>query len=68
MPVTIRLSLQNDKVKKGHNSDKIFPRLTFEETIELILRLWGLTFANRLDPDQARQNVRPDLGPNCSTR
>ena len=21
--------------------------------------------SNSLDPDQARQNVRPDLGPNC---
>ena len=25
------------------------------------------TFANRLDPDQARQNVGPDLDPNCLT-
>ena len=24
-----------------------------------------ITFANNLDPDQARQNVRPDLDPNC---
>ena len=24
-----------------------------------------ITFANSLDPDQARQNVRPDLDPNC---
>ena len=24
-----------------------------------------LTFANSLDPDQARQNVGPDLDPNC---
>ena len=24
-----------------------------------------ITFANRLDPDQARQNVGPDLDPNC---
>ena len=23
------------------------------------------TFANNLDPDQARQNVGPDLDPNC---
>ena len=22
-------------------------------------------YANRLDPDQARQNIRPDLDPNC---
>ena len=26
-----------------------------------------MIFANSLDPDQARQNVRPDLDPNCST-
>ena len=25
------------------------------------------TFANSLDPDQARQNVRSDLDPNCLT-
>ena len=27
-----------------------------------------ITFANSLDPDQARQNVRPDLDPNCLTQ
>ena len=26
-----------------------------------------ITFANSLDPDQARQNVLPDLGPSCLT-
>ena len=26
-----------------------------------------ITFANSLDPDQAWQNVRPDLDPNCLT-
>ena len=26
-----------------------------------------ITIANSLDPDQARQNVGPDLGPNCWT-
>ena len=26
-----------------------------------------ITFANSLDPDQARQDVRPDLDPNCLT-
>ena len=26
-----------------------------------------LTFENSLDPCQARQNVGPDLDPNCST-
>ena len=26
-----------------------------------------ITFANSLDPDQARQNLGPDLDPNCLT-
>ena len=26
-----------------------------------------MAFANSLDPDQARQNVGPDPGPNCRT-
>ena len=26
-----------------------------------------ITFANSFDPDQARQNVGPDLDPNCLT-
>ena len=26
-----------------------------------------ITFANSLDPNQARQNVGPDLDPNCLT-
>ena len=26
-----------------------------------------ITFANSLDPDQARHNVGPDLDPNCLT-
>ena len=26
-----------------------------------------ITFANSLDQDQARQNFRPDLDPNCLT-
>ena len=38
---------------------------------ELMLTLCPLclliTFANSFDPDQARQNVRPDLDPNCLT-
>ena len=31
----------------------------------ICLLLW--TFENSLDPDQAQQNVRPDLDPNCKT-
>ena len=27
-----------------------------------------MSMSNSLDPDQARQNVGPDLGPNCSQR
>ena len=26
-----------------------------------------ITFANSLDPDQAQQNISPDLDPNCLT-
>ena len=26
-----------------------------------------MTFANRLDPDQAQQNIGPDLDPSCLT-
>ena len=26
-----------------------------------------IIFANSLDPDQARQNVMPDMDPNCLT-
>ena len=26
-----------------------------------------INFANSMDPDQARRNVGPDLGPNCLT-
>ena len=32
----------------------------------LLVRLL-ITFANSLDPDQARHNVGPDLDPNCLT-
>ena len=33
----------------------------------LYLLVSSVTFANRLDPDQARQNVGPDLDPICLT-
>ena len=41
----------------------------FETTIVYSTYLWRLliTFANRLEPDQAWQNVGPDLDPNCLT-
>ena len=35
-------------------------------TLRLLVSLL-ITFANSLDPDQARQNVGPDLDPNCLT-
>ena len=38
-----------------------------KEKIAILLFLSGDTFANRLDPDQDRQNVGPDLDPNCLT-
>ena len=36
-------------------------------TGKLNLSLLAVTFANRLDPDQARQKVVPDLDPICLT-
>ena len=41
----------------------------FEKTIVYSTYLWRLliTFANRLEPNQAWQNVGPDLDPNCLT-
>ena len=32
-----------------------------------IFRRLLISFVNSLDPDQARQNVGPDLDPNCLT-
>ena len=37
-----------------------FSKLMFSKIISGILSV-----SNRLDPDQARQNVGPDLSPNC---
>ena len=57
------------------SADNIF-RCTFfvaGEGLKLFLPVSGdfccllITFANSLDPDQDRQNVGPDLGPNCLT-
>ena len=31
-------------------------------------KLGNITVSNNLDPDQARQNVGPDLGPDCLQR
>ena len=39
--------------------DALFLKNSFSNTISL---------SNSLDPDQARQNVGPDLGPNCMPR
>ena len=47
-----------------------------EKTVSKMVSIWILcllvselliTFANSLDPDQAQQNVGPDLGPYCLT-
>ena len=37
-------------------SKSTFPKISFRTTIRV---------SNSLDPDQARQNVGPALGPNC---
>ena len=39
--------------------NQLFGKNSFRNTIRM---------SNSLDPDQARQNVRPDLGPNCLQR
>ena len=41
---------------------KTMPTLIFVLYCRLLI-----SFANSLDPDQARQNVGPDLEPNCLT-
>ena len=45
--------------------DKYFEDLTLHASGEFCHLL--LIFANSLDPDQAQQNVGPDLDPNCLT-
>ena len=42
----------------------------FSSKIMFSKNSFGITIAvsNSLDPDQAKQNVGPDLGPNCSQR
>ena len=53
---------------------KVFARKYYQEVVlYLTLPASGnfchllITFANSLDPDQAQQNVGPDLDPNCLT-
>ena len=56
------------------NLAKVLARKKYQQVV-LYLTLWPLgvtcrlliTFANSLDPDQARQNVGPDQDPNCLT-
>ena len=49
-------------------SYKLKMKLMFNDSISLAVSDWLLiTFANCLDHDQARQNVGPDLDPNCLT-
>ena len=55
--------------------DRVLARKYYQEVV-LYLTLLStsgdfchllITFANSLDPDQAQQNVGPDLDPNCLT-
>ena len=46
-------------------SQKVFINNSFPTSGDFCCLL--ITFANNLDPDQARQNVGPDLDPNCLT-
>ena len=50
----------------------LFASCSLQQAEDKILTLFPLLssadkFANSLDPDQARQNVGPDLDPNCLT-
>ena len=65
------------KVHFDHLSDFQILLLLFLYTLFIIVpyfTLWMLDFfntvrvINSLDPDQARQTVGPDLGPNCLRR
>ena len=58
------LSLASSTLPHGHctpNSPKLAYLILYLLSCQLI------TFANNLDPDQARQNVGPDLDPICLT-
>ena len=46
-------------LSSADSSNINFLKNSFENTIKV---------SNSLDPDQARQNVGPDLGPNCLQR
>ena len=61
------LQLQVDKAK---NNNKKTPGEQAKETLSLCLLQCRLlkTFGNKLDPDQARHNVEPDLDSNCLTQ
>ena len=50
---------------KGMDNDTIIVKLSSSLRSHKC-RLF-ITFANRLDPDQVRQNARPDLDPICLT-
>ena len=60
-------------VKVGATKNRLQPRVKIESSIPNSLPTSGdfclllITSANSLDPDQARQNVGPDLDPNCLT-
>ena len=43
-----------------------FALMNLKRDLHYLCRLL-ITFANSFDPDQARQNVGPDLDPNCLT-
>ena len=65
-------------IKIGHHTLCSFFMLLFKKHLSYDSMLDGfnpgtyqcrllITFENRSDPDQVRQNVRPDLDPNCLT-
>ena len=59
----MKLTLANVLARKKYKQVVLY--LTLLATGDFCCLL--ITFANGLDPDQARQNVGPDLDPNCLT-
>ena len=62
MQIRLHMLLQPDQ--HLYCSNIICCNLTLSLLVETCLLI---TFANNLDPDQDRQNVGPDLDPNCLT-
>ena len=48
-------------------NEEIYRKNLLSAALGLLVSSADITLANSLNPDQTRQNVRPDLDPNCYT-